>query len=144
MYVKVTFGKHFTHVKNLGDVGVGWLHVWPTQLSPEGLDLQKSGLLEHMSYLFFSTSLMLNSRRGTQARPLSSNSLIWCTATEIPFMYSFSGNCAASVPISTFMCMWAIYLFQGSVHIFPAGKIHRKKAFRYSCPQPGCHLPNSP
>ncbi len=26
-------------------------------------------------------------------------------------MYSFSGNCAASVTISTIMCLWAIYIY---------------------------------
>ncbi len=36
-------------------------------------------------------------------------------------IYSFSGNSAASAPNSTFMCLWAIYIFPapGSVYIFP-------------------------
>ncbi len=41
------------------------------------------------------------------------------TAAAIPFIYSFSGNSAASAPISTFMCLWAIYRVPGSVYIFP-------------------------
>ncbi len=43
------------------------------------------------------------------------------TTTKIPFTYSFFRNCAASVPISTFMCLWAIYMF----HIFPCSRIGR-------------------
>jgi hypothetical protein len=33
---------------------------------------------------------------------------------------SFSGHCAASVPIS--ICRWAISIFPGSVHVFPAAE----------------------
>ncbi len=45
-----------------------------------------------------------------------------CTATAIPFIYSFSGNSAASAPISTFTCLWAIYIFPESVHISSSRK----------------------
>ncbi len=45
------------------------------------------------------------------------------TATKIPFMYSFSGNCAASVPITTFVWLRPNYIFPGSVHIFGCSKI---------------------
>ncbi len=47
------------------------------------------------------------------------------TATKKPLLNSFSGNCATSVPISTFMCLWAIYIFPGSVHKFPYIRIGR-------------------
>jgi hypothetical protein len=40
-------------------------------------------------------------------------------------MYSFSGKWAALVPISTFFCLTATYIFPGSVHIIPCSRIGR-------------------
>jgi hypothetical protein len=63
--------------------------------------------------------------KHTQSQIMKIFGTLWHTAKEIPFMYYFSGNCAASVPISTFICLWAVYIFPGLVHIFPCSRIGR-------------------
>jgi hypothetical protein len=57
-------------------------------------------------------------RLGRDRRDQRPGVLEACNATKIPFMYSQKRNIAP-------LCLWAIYVFPGSVHIFSCSRIGR-------------------
>ncbi len=60
----------------------------------------------------------LDERKVAVLYGMAKNLSLANTLQQCPLMCSFYGNCVASVPFSTFMCLWVIYIFPGSVHIF--------------------------
>jgi hypothetical protein len=78
-------------------------------------------LIMELSFISFEFWTVLFSGSATTLISLYLGEYTAHTATKIPFMYTFSGNCSAAVPLSTFI----YYIFPGLVHIFGCSKIDR-------------------
>ncbi len=76
--------------------------------------------IEYLSIKLMSSNLNIYSMWWVSGRQ---SKLYWSTLQrQIRNKYSQERNCAASVPIFTFMCLWAIYIFPLSVWNSAAGK----------------------
>jgi hypothetical protein len=89
------------------------MNAQPSNLCPGAINLSKKcKTIKSSTYSKLQGDLRIGA--DTRRIPISSGGVHYFvyTATAIRFIYSFSGNSAASATISTFMCLWAIIYSQ--------------------------------
>jgi hypothetical protein len=104
----------------------GWAQSWPLR------GYRSSGTWSSLAFQSCQILIIFSSSANwpmycTQSCPMQR------TNTEIWKKYSQKSNRAATVPISTFLCLWAIYIFPPSICLFCCRK-HVDRSWEYINP----------
>ncbi len=79
--------------------------------------------IESHSLCVFALKVCREAKISHFFNPVKNKNRVHCKEKSI-YVFFFWEN-RGQVPFSTFMCLWAIYIFLGSVHIFPSSRIGR-------------------